>query len=108
VKQGGENKCWRCGGPHKKKDYLNPLQATTSNHNPSQPFPIIMHMNMTSIIVLHLTQNYDRANHKTPMLIRAKVLRWARRGKNGKVQPIKGSATKLAQGQPNTMEARFV
>jgi hypothetical protein len=36
VEQGGENKCWRCGGPN-KKDYLTPPQATTSNLNPSHP-----------------------------------------------------------------------
>ncbi len=35
VEQGGEDKCWRCGGLHKKKDYPNPPQATTSNPNPS-------------------------------------------------------------------------
>jgi hypothetical protein len=33
VKQGGENKCWKCGGLHKKKDYPNPLQATTCIHH---------------------------------------------------------------------------
>jgi hypothetical protein len=37
VEQGQEDKCWRCGGPHKKKDCPNPPQAITSNLNPSQP-----------------------------------------------------------------------
>jgi hypothetical protein len=35
AKQGGEDKCWKCGGVHKKKDYPNPSQAITSNPNPS-------------------------------------------------------------------------
>jgi hypothetical protein len=35
VEEGGEDKCWRCGGPHKKKDCPNPLQTTTSNPNPN-------------------------------------------------------------------------
>jgi hypothetical protein len=37
IKQGGEDKCWKCGGFHKKKDCSNPPQATTSNPNPNQP-----------------------------------------------------------------------
>ncbi len=37
IEQGGEDKCWRCGGFHKKKDCPNPPQATTSNPNPNQP-----------------------------------------------------------------------
>jgi hypothetical protein len=81
VKQGGENKCWRCGGLHKKKNYPNPLQAITFNFNLGQLFSTTMHMGMTPIIVLHLTQNYGRANHKTLMLVKAKVLGWAKRGK---------------------------
>jgi hypothetical protein len=40
-----------------------------------------MYMGMMLIIASHFTQNYSRANHKTPMLIRAKVLGRARRGK---------------------------
>lgn len=34
VEQGKKNKCWRCNGLH-KKDYFNPLQATTFNPNPN-------------------------------------------------------------------------
>ncbi len=34
MEQSGEDKCWRCGGPH-KKDGPNPPQATTSNPNPN-------------------------------------------------------------------------
>ncbi len=37
TKQGGEDKCWRCGEFHKKKDYPNPPQATIFNLNPNQP-----------------------------------------------------------------------
>jgi hypothetical protein len=36
AKQDGKDKCWKCGGPH-KKDYPNPPQAITSNLNPNQP-----------------------------------------------------------------------
>ncbi len=35
AEQSGENKWWKCGGPHKKKDCLNPTQATTFNPNPN-------------------------------------------------------------------------
>jgi len=34
TEQGGENKCWRCDGLHKKKDCPNPPHATTLNLNP--------------------------------------------------------------------------
>jgi hypothetical protein len=53
IKQGGEDKCWRCGGSHKKKQI--PI-----HHRPQLPtlilaihVPIIMHMNKMPIIVLH-------------------------------------------------------
>jgi hypothetical protein len=35
AEERGEDKCWKCGGPHKKKDCLNPLQTTTFNPNPN-------------------------------------------------------------------------
>jgi hypothetical protein len=35
TKQSGRDKWWKCGGPHKKNDYLNPTHATTFNPNPS-------------------------------------------------------------------------
>ncbi len=41
----------------------------------------VMHMGMMPIIALHVTQNYGRANHRTPMLIRAKVLGRVKMGK---------------------------
>ncbi len=43
--------------------------------------PITMYMGMMPIIASHLTQSYGKANHRTPMLIRAKVLARAKRGK---------------------------
>ncbi len=49
--------------------------------------PIVMHMGMMSIIASHFTQDYGKANKKTTMLIMAKVLG---RAKRGKVQPRKG------------------
>jgi hypothetical protein len=33
-----------------------------------------MHMGMMPIIASHFTQNYGKANHKTPILVRTKVL----------------------------------
>jgi hypothetical protein len=36
---------------------------------------------MMLIIASHLTQNYSKANHKTPMLIKAKVPGRVRKGK---------------------------
>jgi hypothetical protein len=44
-------------------------------------FPIVMHMGMMLIIVSCFTQNYDKVNHKTPMLAKAKVLGKVKRGK---------------------------
>jgi hypothetical protein len=82
MEQGGEDKCWRCGGPHKKKDYPNPPQATTSNPKiPTNHVPITMYMVMLLIITSHFVHSYDKASHKTPMSIKAKVLRKARKGK---------------------------
>jgi hypothetical protein len=54
---------------------------------PTNHVPIVMHMGMMSIIVLHFTQNYCKANYKIPMLIKIKVLG---RVKRGKVRPTKG------------------
>jgi hypothetical protein len=48
---------------------------------PTKDVPIVMHMGMTPIIVLHITQNYGRVNHRTPMPIRAKVLGRVKTGK---------------------------
>ncbi len=41
---------------------------------PINHVPIVMHMGMMSIIASHLTQNYNKVNHKTSMLARGKVL----------------------------------
>ncbi len=44
--------------------------------------PIVMHMGMMLIIVSHdFTQNYGKANHRTLMLVKAKVLGRVKRGK---------------------------
>jgi len=64
-------------------------------HHKSQPptlilathVPIIMHMGMMLITVSHFIMSCSRASHRTPMLVRAKVLGKARRGK---VWPTKG------------------
>jgi hypothetical protein len=37
TKHGVEERCWKCGGPHHKRDCPNPLWCTTSNPNPNQP-----------------------------------------------------------------------
>ncbi len=42
--------------------------------------PIAMHMGMMSIIVSHFTHSYNKAIHRTLMLVKAKVLGKARRG----------------------------
>jgi hypothetical protein len=64
------------------------------HHKPQLPtlilanhVPIVMHMGTMSIITSHFTQNYGKANHKTLMPIRAKVLQ---KVKKRKVQPTKG------------------
>jgi hypothetical protein len=46
-------------------------------------------MGMMLIIILHFIQNYDNANHITPILVKAKVLG---RAIKGKVQPSKVDA----------------
>ncbi len=64
------------------------------HHKPQPPtlilathVPIIMHIGMMSITISHFIKSYNRANHKTPMLVRAKVLGKAKRGK---VWPTRG------------------
>jgi len=49
------------------------------------------------IIASHFTHNYGRANHKMPMLIKAKVLG---RAKRGKVQPTKGHPPNQFKANP--------
>jgi hypothetical protein len=43
--------------------------------------PIVMHMGMMPIIASHFTQNYGKANHRTSMPKRTKVLGRTKRGK---------------------------
>jgi hypothetical protein len=64
-----------------------PHMTQLSTLIPANHVPIVMHMGMMLIIASHFTQNYDKAGHRTPMLIRAKVLGKAKRGK---VRPTKG------------------
>jgi len=54
---------------------------------PTNHVPIVMHMGMMLIIILHFIHNYCKANYKIPMLIKIKVLG---RAKRGKVRPTKG------------------
>jgi hypothetical protein len=42
---------------------------------PTNHVSIVIFMNMMQIITSHCNWNYDKANHKSPMLIRAIVLR---------------------------------
>jgi len=58
------------------------------HHRPQLPtltqtshVPIVMYMSMMLITASYFTQNYDKVNHRTLMLIRAKVLGKARKGK---------------------------
>jgi hypothetical protein len=48
---------------------------------PTNHVPIVMHMGMMPIIISHFTQSYGKANHRTPMSVRTKVLGRAKRGK---------------------------
>ncbi len=66
-----------------------------------------MHMGMMVITISHLMLSYGKANHRTQMLVKAKVLEKARRGNvwPTRVQP---RATEPTQGQPNTMEVKFI
>jgi len=64
---------------HHKPQLPTPIQASH--------VPIKMHMGMMAINVSHFTHNYGRANQRTPMPIRIKVLG---RAKKGKVLPTKG------------------
>jgi hypothetical protein len=79
--QGGKDKSCKCGGLHKKKNFPIHHRPQLPTLIPTNHVPITMYMGMMSIIASHFTQNYSRANHKTPMLIRAKVLGRARMGK---------------------------
>jgi hypothetical protein len=54
---------------------------------PTNHVPIVMHLSMMPITILHFTHNYCKANYKIPMPIKIKVLK---RGKKGKVHPTKG------------------
>jgi hypothetical protein len=62
--------------------------STLIHHRPQPPtltpislVPIVMHMGVMLIIVSYFTQNYNMVNHRTPMLIMAKVLGKAKKGK---------------------------
>jgi hypothetical protein len=59
--------------------------------------PIAMYMGMMPIIASHFTQSYNKANHKTPMLIRVKVLA---RAKRGKVLPTNGQPLSQRKASP--------
>jgi hypothetical protein len=36
--------------------------------------PIAMHMGMTPMIASHFTYSYDMVSHKTPMMVKARIL----------------------------------
>jgi len=71
------------------------------HHKPQFPtlilVNIVMHMGMMPIIVSHFTQNYGKANHRTSMPKRAKVLG---RTKKGKVEPTKGQTPSQLKVNP--------
>jgi len=54
-------------------------------------------MGMMPIIVSHFTKNYGKANHRTLMPVKAKVLG---RVKRGKVQPTKGQPLSQLKANP--------
>ncbi len=64
------------------------------HHKPQPPtliltthVPIIMHMCMMLITISNFIKNRSKVSHRTPMLVRAKVMGKARRGK---VWPTRG------------------
>jgi hypothetical protein len=71
----------RCGGPHKKNKIPIHHRPQLPTLIPTIHVPIVMHMNKMPIIALHFIWNYNTTNHGTPMLVGAKVLGKARRGK---------------------------
>jgi hypothetical protein len=48
---------------------------------PTNHVRIVMHMGMMLIIASHFTQNYGKANHRTPMPIKSHVMGRAKKGK---------------------------
>jgi len=104
TEQRGENKCWRCGGSHWKKDCLNPPQPTTPNPNPSQPCSHCKayghDANHYLMFHLKLRQGQSQARNARKSLGFGK-------GQKAKSAANKGLATKLAPNQPNAMEASF-
>ncbi len=98
VEQGGEDKCWKCGGLH-KKDYPNPPQATTSNLSPNQScshYHAYGH-DADHYFTLHL-ELCQVQPYNTNMLVRAKVVGRAKRGKGATdkrlvIKPAKANPT---------------
>jgi hypothetical protein len=109
TKQSGEDKCSKCGGFHKKKDCPNPPQAITSNPNPSQP---CSHCYAYGHDVDHCFTFHPRLWQGQSQNTNASKGQGFGKGQKGKGVTNKrpaneGPTTKLVQGQPNTMEARF-
>jgi hypothetical protein len=84
VEQKGEEKCWRCGRLHHKRDCPNLLQRTINNPNPTNLVLIARFMVMTWTIVLHYILNSNKLSPKQVMWGNHKVLT---RSKRERVQP---------------------
>ncbi len=80
-------KCWRCDGASKKKDCPNPLQFIISNPNFNQPCSYYKIYGRMWTIISPYIWNYNKVNHKLPMLKKIMVFEKARKVN---VQPIKG------------------
>jgi hypothetical protein len=56
-----------------------------------------MYMGMMLIIISHFIHSYGKTSHKTPMLVRAKVMGMARKIK---VMPIRGQPLNQCRANP--------
>ncbi len=104
MEQGGKDKCWRCGGPHKKKNCPNLAHATISNPNPNQSCSqchAYKH-DANHCFTFHPKLQQGQSQNTNPNKGQG-----FGKGQRGKGVANKRLATKLAQGQPNTMDVRF-
>jgi len=76
-----------CGGLHKKKDYLYPSQAITSNLNPNQPFS---HCNNYAHDVNHCFTLHPKLQQVN-----------ANKGQKGRTAPNQNLVTKWAPNLSN-------
>jgi hypothetical protein len=59
IEQGGKDKCWKCGGPHWKKYFLNPSSVTITNPNPNYLVSTSRFMLVMKTIVSQITSGVE-------------------------------------------------